>query len=313
MSFDPDLVKDIRREIDGLDNKIHDLLMKRAELVTRIGEAKRKSKQPVVQPDREAIMIRRLLSRHKGPLPREAVVRIWRELVGAVSLLQTGLKVVVTVPEAGGLEYWDMAKDYFSSVLPMSRVNDPLAAIASVREGDATFGVVPWPEDAGHKPWWLHLLSEEGGERRMRITGRLPFGDRTREKRNTADMALVVSRSFYETSGEDRSFLAMEIDSGISRARIVDKLEAAGLPALSIYSHAGMNDGKSLHLAEVEGYVSADDDKMAEILKSLDQPTGLCRCLGGYPVPPVYEDKVGKSAEENSAALSAQDIAKREA
>src|SRR6185295_1686741 len=108
-------VDDIRSKIDGMDNNIHDLLMQRAELVLKIGEEKRKSNVQVVQPDREIVMIRRLLSRHKGPLPKEAVVRIWRELVGAVSLLQTGLKVAVTVPDnAGGLVYWDMAKDYFS-------------------------------------------------------------------------------------------------------------------------------------------------------------------------------------------------------
>lgn len=301
------LVREIRQQIDTLDDKIHDLLMKRADLVTRIGDAKRKNNQPIVQPDREAIMIRRLLARHEGPLPREAVVRIWRELVGAVSLLQTGLKVVVTVPDEGGLEYWDMAKDYFSSVLPMARVNDPLAAIASVREGEATFGIVPWPEDEQKRPWWLSLLSEDSADRPMRIVGRLPFGDRTREKRNTADMALVIARALYESSGDDRSFIALDIDSGTSRARIVEKAAAAGLPALSIYSYTGTDAGKTLHLIEVDGFVAADDEKLPEILKSLDQSAGLCRCIGGYPVPPVYEDKVGKSAEEGrKAGASAQ-------
>src|SRR5476649_492790 len=108
-------VDEIRKTIDGMDNTIHDLLMQRAELVLKIGEEKRKNNVQVVQPDREIIMLRRLLARHKGPLPKEAVVRIWRELVGAVSLLQTGLKVAVAVPDdQSGIVYWDMAKDYFS-------------------------------------------------------------------------------------------------------------------------------------------------------------------------------------------------------
>src|SRR5689334_9962410 len=100
-------VDGIRREIDSLDNQVHDLLMKRAEMVLKIGEEKRKNNVQVIQPDREIVMIRRLLARHHGPLPREAVVRIWRELVGAVSLLQTGLKVVVCVPDnQAGLMHW---------------------------------------------------------------------------------------------------------------------------------------------------------------------------------------------------------------
>lgn len=292
------LVKEIRQQIDTLDDKIHDLLMKRAELVVRIGDAKRKNSLQVVQPDREAIMLRRLLERHEGPLPREAVVRIWRELVGAVSLLQTGLKVVVTVPAENGLEYWDMAKDYFSSVLPMNRVDDPLAALAAVREGEATFGVVPWPMDNEKHPWWQNLLAEEG-DKPMRITARLPFGDRTRENRNTEDMALVIARASYEPSGDDRSFLILELDSGVSRGRIVEKTAAAGVPAQAIYSLLETHSDKTLHFVEVDGYVAIDDPKLADILKKLDQPEGLCCCIGGYPVPPVYEDKVGKSIEES--------------
>ncbi len=89
----------IRCQIDALDERIHDALMERAELVLKVGEEKRKNNIQIVQPAREARMIRRLLGRHHGALPEMAVVRIWRELVGAVSLLQTGLKVAVVAPE----------------------------------------------------------------------------------------------------------------------------------------------------------------------------------------------------------------------
>ncbi len=63
-------VDNIRKQIDGMDDKIHDLLMQRAELVLKIGEEKRKSQVQIIQPDREILMIRRLLERHKCPLPK---------------------------------------------------------------------------------------------------------------------------------------------------------------------------------------------------------------------------------------------------
>lgn len=72
---------EIRKKIDELDTRIHDTLKERAELVLKIGEEKRKNNIEIVQPAREAQMIRRLLSKHKGALPEMAVVRIWRELV----------------------------------------------------------------------------------------------------------------------------------------------------------------------------------------------------------------------------------------
>ncbi len=290
-------VDEIRREIDTLDNRIHDLLMERADLVLRIGEEKKKSKVQIVQPDREAVMIRRLLARHKGPLPKEAVVRIWRELVGAVSLLQTGLRVVVAVPEdQTGLGYWDMAKDYFSSVLPMQKVTNPMAALSQIREGEATFAVVPWPENEETNPWWRFLMEDGNGGQAMRIMARLPLGDRSRVGANPEFRALVVAKVRYDTSGDDRSFVAVKVDQSISRTRVVERAKTVGMPARSLYSFDVKDGRNTLHLLEVENYVGPDDERLGQLLASLESADGQCVCLGGYPIPPVYDDKVGKNA-----------------
>lgn len=289
-------VEDIRRDIDSLDDRIHDLLMERAELVVGIGKEKRRTGTQVVQPDREAVMIRRLLERHRGPLPREAVVRIWRELVGAVSLLQTGLKVAVAAPDDNsGLITWDMAKDYFSSVLPMHKAGNPSAALGMVRDGDATFAVVPWPENEAESPWW-RLLFEDTGERPMRIMARLPFGDRNRNDANPEFRALVVARVRYEPSGQDRSFIALRIGQEASRARVVDRVKALDMPVRSAFTVAMKASQETMHLLEIDGYTATDDARLADLPRALDYPGGRCLCLGGYPVPPVYDDKVGKNA-----------------
>lgn len=300
-----DSVLDIRRTIDQLDDKIHDLLMERADLVLKIGEEKRRNNVQIVQPDREVVMIRRLLARHKGPLPREAVVRIWRELVGAVSLLQTGLKVVVAAPaDVHGLMMWDMAKDYFSSVLPMTRAANALLALAAVREGEATFAVMPRPAEQDHQPWWRFLL-EESGEKPLRIVARLPLGDRSAEAANYIDrQALVVARLSCSPSGEDRSFVAFDITPDVSRARVVDVLKAEGLPPRSLFSATPSGSRRALHMAEVDGYVTADDERLARIARDLDPAGGRGLCLGAYPVPPVYNDKVGKNNLPDSASAA---------
>lgn len=293
-------LEDIRREIDALDHQVHDLLMRRAELIVKVIEAKRKNNMHTVQPEREAMMIRRLLGRHSGVLPREAIARIWRELVGAVSLVQTNLKATVTVPDnSKGLLYWDMAKDYFSSVLPMQKSESPLSALAAVREGEATFAVVPWPEVEEDKPWWSFLMGEEG-EAPMRIMARLPFGDRSKTNISPDHQALVVGKIKFEPSGDDRSFLALDLDHSVSRTRIVDRSKQMGLTPRSLYSMRAKGNGNTLHLLEVEGYVAQNDPKLSELLEKLEYPEGRCICLGGYPTPPVYEDKVGKNAQETT-------------
>lgn len=81
-------VEEIRKEIDSLDDRIHDLLMERAAMVLRIGEEKRRNNEQIVQPDRENTVVRRILARHKGALPPESVERIWREIMREMLRLQ---------------------------------------------------------------------------------------------------------------------------------------------------------------------------------------------------------------------------------
>ena len=267
----------IRRKIDALDDRIHDTLMERAELVLKIGEEKRKKNIQVVQPAREARMIRRLLDRHKGVLPEMAVVRIWRELVGAVSLLQTGLKVAVSMPEGRG-EYWDMARDYFGSCLPMQKCGSPLSAISAVREGKATFAVVPWPENEETQPWWVYLGANGSGNDALNIIIRLPHGDDPASQ-NPDERALVVSKSGFDDSGDDRSFLLIQCDQTVSRGRIVDVAKKLGMEAFSLSSMRTTNaDQPCFHLIEVDTYLNDKDDRVAKFADTLE----VFRAGGGF-------------------------------
>ncbi|MAZ76476.1 MAG: chorismate mutase [Micavibrio sp.] len=279
----------IRQKIDELDTRIHDTLKERAELVLKIGEEKRKNNIEIVQPAREAQMIRRLLSKHKGVLPEMAVVRIWRELVGAVSLLQTGLKVAVAEID-GHPENWDLAKDYFGSCLPMQRVPTALSAIGLVREAKVNFAVLPWPEDQEDQPWWDYLASDS--ETPIQIIVRLPHGDDPNEL-NPSYRALVVAKAGFEESGDDNSFLMIDCEESVSRARIAAKAEEAGLKPLSISTkHASDADQDHKHLLEVGGYMVQGDKKVKALLKLLGEEENKITCIGGYPVPSTYSKTI---------------------
>lgn len=280
---------EIRKKIDELDTRIHDTLKERAELVLKIGEEKRKNNIEIVQPAREAQMIRRLLEKHKGALPEMAVVRIWRELVGAVCLLQTGLKVVVSGTEDRP-EFWDLAKDYFGSCLPMQRAPTSLFAISLVREGKANFAVLPYPEDQDNNPWWDYL--DSGTESPIQIIVRLPHGDDPNQP-NPDYRALVVAKSGFDDSGEDNSFMIIDCQQSVSRARIASKAEDAGFKPLSISTkHASDNDGDHKHLLEVEGYVIQKDERIKTLLGMLGEEENKITCVGGYPVPSTYSKTI---------------------
>ena len=70
---------DLRRQIDEIDRMLHDLLIRRSEVVERIGALKgseRSNGVVYLRPGREAVVLRRLIERHRGPLPKATLVRI---------------------------------------------------------------------------------------------------------------------------------------------------------------------------------------------------------------------------------------------
>ena len=262
--------------------------MERADLIVSVSEEKRKHNIQVVQPAREAKMIRRLLARHRGPLPEAAIVRIWRELVGAVSLLQKGLKVSVSSGE-GQAYCWDMAKDYFGAILPMVRASAPIASISAVREDDASFAVVPWPQEGENGPWWPFLISQQNDK--MRIVCAMPYGVASEGSLNAQGRALVISKTDYAPSGDDRSFIALLVTKKLSRAKIIEVFKKIDLEVLSVVTQnapGGGEDGQ--HLVEVTGYVAEGDKRLDTLPQEFDDANAKAIVLGGYPTPPIYKN-----------------------
>lgn len=298
-------IDEIRRQIESLDDKIHDLLMKRVEVMARMNDLTRKAGEETMQPERDTGFIRRLLARHSGALPRQSVARIWRELCAAALLTQTARKVAVTVPDgANGLIAWDLAKDYFGSALPMQKVANPLAALSMVKEKDVAYAVMPWPENEQPQAWWRFLL-EEVGERPMRIVARLPLGENKADNGNPLHKSLAVARVPYKATEADRSFIVLQLEHRVSRARIVDKAKALGMTPISLHSSQSNHPDYNDHLLEVSGYVGERDAKLTQLLTLLESDNGRAVFAGGYPVPVVYDEPVKPTAAPSVIKKSA--------
>jgi chorismate mutase / prephenate dehydratase len=71
-----------REQIDSLDRRIVELLQERAGVVEKVGNIKREANLPVTVPGREQQVIEKAQELAKGgPLPPEAVGRIYQKLV----------------------------------------------------------------------------------------------------------------------------------------------------------------------------------------------------------------------------------------
>jgi chorismate mutase / prephenate dehydratase len=71
-----------RQQIDTLDQRIVELIQERARVVAQVGDIKREAHLPVTVPGREQQVIEKAQGLSKGgPLPAEAVGRIYQKLI----------------------------------------------------------------------------------------------------------------------------------------------------------------------------------------------------------------------------------------
>ncbi len=253
----------LRAEIDRIDDALHDLLMQRAELVARIGASSSKAGTRVaLRPGREAAIIRRLLARHAGRLPRAALVRLWRELLAATTAMQRPFVVAVCDP-GPERDLVQAAREQFGALTPLRALRTPVEALRDVRDGAASIAVLPLPvqDEPPDAAWWTALL--RGSVPRLHAVARLPFWAPRAEGAPVAP-ALAVAAIAPDPSGGDRSLLGFTLARDTSRPRLSESLSAADLaPITLILRHDPGQPARAL--AEVEGFVTDQDPRLARL------------------------------------------------
>jgi chorismate mutase len=121
---------ELRAELDRIDDAIHDLLQRRAEVVEKVASQGGKGRVPI-RPGREANIVRRLLARHHSKLPKRLLVRWWRELFAATTSMQGSYVVAVCETEAGS-PHVQAAREHFGALTPLRAHRTPAQAIAEV-------------------------------------------------------------------------------------------------------------------------------------------------------------------------------------
>lgn len=280
-------IHDLRRQIDSIDIAIHDLLMERTEVVGAIAAAKAGNGEGCsdagpMRPAREAEILRNLAERHRGALPLEVIVRIWRELMAAMTRLQGPLQVAVY----GGrhpLHYWDLARFQYGSATPMTLLRSPREVIRAVVEGNGVVGVLPFDGEDDASPWWTHLLAGSEG-RCPRIVARLPFLCPPGEQSLEAE-AVAVSLAEQEPTGKDTSYAIVAAEGTIARTSLGRRLTETGLPGRIIASHDDAQLRQRLHLVEIAEFVAPGDPRLLALTTTAGPGILQARVIGGYADP----------------------------
>ena len=128
----------LREGIDGVDERLLELLNERAKLARAIGTLKVGQAD---RPEREAQVLRRIKERNPGPLGAETVALIFREIMSACLALERPITVAYLGPrgtfsERAALKHFGLAAE----AVPAASIDE---VFREVESGAADFGVVP--------------------------------------------------------------------------------------------------------------------------------------------------------------------------
>jgi chorismate mutase / prephenate dehydratase len=136
-----DKIQELRKKIDGIDDKLLDLLNERARIVIEIGNIKKTGRMEFHSPSREREIIERLTAHNNGPLPQDTLKAVFREIMSSSLSLERPLKIAYLGPRAtfthmAGMQQFGLAAQY----VPVENIKD---VFSEVERGRADYGVVP--------------------------------------------------------------------------------------------------------------------------------------------------------------------------
>jgi len=165
---------DLRKEIDRIDEAMHNLLMERGEIIDRlIATKKTQEVGSAFRPAREAEMMRRLVKRHKGILPLDTAEGIWRVIISTFTYVQAPFSLHADL-SAGDALMRDSARFHFGFTVPFVPHMGASGVVAAVSASKGDLGLVPAVAVAGAGAWWSALEFDSA----PKIIARLPFVER---------------------------------------------------------------------------------------------------------------------------------------
>ena len=218
----------LRNRIDELDEEIQTLINARAKCARDVAEVKLGHGKDThfYRPEREALVLSRVVERNAGPMPDETMMRLFREIMSACLALEKPLNVAYLGPE-GTFTQAAALKQFGHAVqtLALDTLDD---VFREVEAGAADYGVVPVENSTeGVISHTLDLFQQSSlnicGEVELRIHHHLLVKDAAAKVTRVLahQQALAQCRGWLEANLPDAEHVA--VGSNAEAARLVSK------------------------------------------------------------------------------------------
>jgi len=263
----------IAADVDSLDDDIQDLLIRRAVVTER------RCDTAELRPAAQARSLRRLLTRHSGPMAPRAIVQIWAELTACAAPDVT----LHTVNSEQAAAYRDLARVTFGSRIPLVVHGTPMAALHACADNPRDFGLVPLPEgEETALSWWTQLAV--AGQPGTRVVAMLPFV--INDGGPAYPPGYWLASLEQEETADDTTLMLLELNAELSRTKLVNLLKKSGFDAeILAASRRTASEAASFLLLGNRGFVGKADARLADFPRLAGDAVARLTLVGGYANP----------------------------
>ncbi|HYH22697.1 MAG TPA: chorismate mutase [Azospirillum sp.] len=229
----------VQQDIDAVDQSLLALLNQRAALSQEAMAAAAGEGGPAFRPGAQAARLRRLAAVNRGPLPNQAVFRIWQEVMGE-TIRQIGpFTVAFAGPETVASP---LAVDYFGRSPTLVRAGTSATLRGLIATGQAHVGVITLDTGERGTPWW-RTLAERGDAPAFQVVARLPLV--TPSPGHVKAPGFVVATYGADASGWDKALLVVDGAAGTTATAVADALGFLGWRRVAVLADAEADPGHS--------------------------------------------------------------------
>ncbi len=131
----------LRSKIDELDAKIIQFLNERTQLALEVGKVKSEEGKEIYAPERESQIYQKIDREAKGPLPKDSLKSIYREIMSAALAIEKPLTIAYLGPEATFTHIASLSK--FGSSVNYFPAQSISRIFSEVEKRQADYGVIP--------------------------------------------------------------------------------------------------------------------------------------------------------------------------
>lgn len=243
-----ELLKELRDQIDLLDDQLLDLLQRRAEVAIEIGRVKKEHAIPITDRAREKEVLERLMTQsQERPLTGEAVREIYSTVIRACRAAQAPIRVAFLGP-AGTFSH-AAALEQFGALGIYQPQDDLPSVLAEVEAGRADLGVLPFENSIeGIVGQTLDLLGSTGLKARGMVTLKISLALMSR---GTDPTLIKKVASHPQPLAQARGWLSLnlpglELASAASTSAAASLLDDQG--TVAILGHPSLADVHGLNI-----------------------------------------------------------------